>query len=152
MEGEFDQCYRMNGASFDKLLALGRPVLLRDEIQSERRTGTDTINPENTADDYFMRVAAFTPHTPLADVSRSTIYDVIVAVMDALRDSEDLRIHSPTESSSRIEKPATGVMKIIPDDILVSCVVCLDAWVCPNRVPSWEEVPDDATFISGTIR
>ncbi|POM81934.1 LOW QUALITY PROTEIN: Hypothetical protein PHPALM_28 [Phytophthora palmivora] len=70
--------------------------------------------------------------------------------MDALRESEDLRIHSPTESSSRVEKPATGVMKIIRTTSC--CEVCLDDWVCLNRVPSCEEVPDDATFISGTIR
>ncbi|ETI44645.1 hypothetical protein F443_10667 [Phytophthora nicotianae P1569] len=38
LEGQFERCYRMSALSFDKLLALVRPAVLRDELQSERRT------------------------------------------------------------------------------------------------------------------
>jgi len=41
------RCYRMDVASFEKLLVWIRPALLRDELQSVRRTGTDPIKSEN---------------------------------------------------------------------------------------------------------
>ncbi|KAE9078030.1 hypothetical protein PF010_g23281, partial [Phytophthora fragariae] len=47
LEGEFTRCYRMEVESFEKLLLLVRPALLREEVQSERRTGANPITPEN---------------------------------------------------------------------------------------------------------
>ncbi|ETI35142.1 hypothetical protein F443_18465 [Phytophthora nicotianae P1569] len=151
LEGQFEQCYRMSAASFDRLLSFVRPGLLRDEIQSERRTGTDPITPENMLQMTISWLAGGSFHTTrcLAGVSPSGFYDVITAVMDALCECEELRIHSPTESSSRIEELASGFTKISKDGIMTGCVGCLDGWLCQIRAPSSREVPDVAAFFSG---
>ncbi|KUF83284.1 Far upstream element-binding protein 3 [Phytophthora nicotianae] len=151
LEGQFEQCYRMSAASFDRLLSFVRPGLLRDEIQSERRTGTDSITPENMLQMTISWLAGGSFHTTrcLAGVSPSGFYDVITAVMDALCECEELRIHSPTESTSRIEELASGFTKISKDGIMTGCVGCLDGWLCQIRAPSSREVPDVAAFFSG---
>ncbi|POM79132.1 Hypothetical protein PHPALM_3266 [Phytophthora palmivora] len=91
----------------------------------------------------------FYPTRCLAGVSRSAFYDVIVAVMDALCECEDRRIHSPTESSSRIKEIVTGFMKISQDGNLTDCVGCLDGWLCQIRELSCVKVPDVAAFVLG---
>ncbi|ETP27514.1 hypothetical protein F442_23209 [Phytophthora nicotianae P10297] len=151
LEGQFERCYRMSALSFDKLLALVRPAVLRDELQSERRTGTEPITPENMLQMTIAWLAGSSMHTTrcLAGVSPSGFYDVITDVMDALCECVDLRIHSPTESSSRIEELASGFTKISKDGILTGCVGCLGGWLCQIRAPSAREVPDVAAFFSG---
>lgn len=113
LEGQFEQCYRMSAASFDKLLSSVRPGLLRDEIQSERRTGTDPITPENMLQMTISWLAGGSFHTTrcLAGVSRSGFYDAITAVMDALCECEELRIHSPTKSSSPSKSSRPGLRR-----------------------------------------
>ncbi|POM64712.1 Hypothetical protein PHPALM_19724 [Phytophthora palmivora] len=41
LEGQCQRCYRMKVESSELVLSLIRPELVRDEMQSRRRTGTD---------------------------------------------------------------------------------------------------------------
>ncbi|KAE9163401.1 hypothetical protein PF004_g30152 [Phytophthora fragariae] len=141
----------MEVESFEKLLLLVRPALLREEVQSERRTGANPITPENMMQMTISWLAGSNYHTTrcLGGVSRSGFYDITKAVMDALCECDDLRIKAPTQSYSRMQEIADGFTVISKDGIITGCVGCLDGWLCQIRAPSKAEVPDVASFFSG---
>eukprot|EP00644_Phytophthora_capsici_P006828 jgi/Phyca11/103818/e_gw1.8.402.1 len=92
LEGQFKQCYRMEVYSFEKILLLIRPALTRDEVQSERRTGTNPISPENRLQMTISWLAGGNHHTTrcLGGVSSSAFYGITKDVMRALCDCEEL--------------------------------------------------------------
>ncbi|KAG1687584.1 hypothetical protein DVH05_004706 [Phytophthora capsici] len=148
LEGEFERCFRMKVELFEKLLAFVRPKLLRDELQSERRTGTDPITPENMVQMTIFWLAGGNYHTArmLAGVSPSGFYDIKTSVMDALCECEGLHFHSPVEAIDPMMELASGFSWISKDGIMTGCVGCLGGWLCQIRAPSSREVPDVAAF------
>jgi hypothetical protein len=151
LEGQFKRCYRMDVASFEKLLVWIRPALLRDELQSVRRTGTDPIKSENMLQLTISWLAGSNYHTTrcLAGLSESGMCEIMHAVMDAIVACPELRIHSRTESQARMMKTADEFAGISKDSILTGCVGCVDGWLCQIRAPSFKEVPDVSAFFSG---
>ncbi|KAE9025942.1 hypothetical protein PF011_g2803 [Phytophthora fragariae] len=114
LEGQFKRCYRMDVESFERLLRMIRPALLRDEVQSTRRTGTDPITPENMLQMTISWLAGSNYHTirGLAGLSVSGTYDVMHDVMDAIIACLEPRICSPTESKERIMETADAFTNI----------------------------------------
>ncbi|RLN46981.1 hypothetical protein BBJ28_00010038 [Nothophytophthora sp. Chile5] len=148
LEGQFKRCYRMDVESFERLLLMIRPALLRDKVQSTRRTGADPIMPENMLQMTISWLAGSNYHTTrcLAGTSVSGIYEVMHDVMDAIIACPELHIRSPTESKERMLKTSDEFTNISKDNILTGCV---DGWLCQIRAPSSQEVPDVAAFFSG---
>lgn len=151
LEGQFQRCYRMSAESFERLLSFIGPALVRDELQSRRRTGTDPISPEIMLQMTISWLAGSSYHTTrnLGGTSVTAIYDAMHAVMDAICHCTELIIRAPTESAKRMYELADGFTAISKDSVLTGCVGCIDGWLCEIRAPSAREVPDVAAFYSG---
>ncbi|EGZ26251.1 hypothetical protein PHYSODRAFT_327165 [Phytophthora sojae] len=151
LEGQFQRCYRMSAESFERLLSFIRPALVRDELQSRPRTGTDPISPEMMLQMTISWLAGSRYHTTrnLGGTSVTAIYITMHAVMDAICDCPELIIRAPTESAERMYELADGFKAISKDSVLTGCVGCIDGWLCEIRAPSAREVPDVAAFFSG---
>ncbi|OWY94961.1 LOW QUALITY PROTEIN: hypothetical protein PHMEG_00035170 [Phytophthora megakarya] len=151
LEGQFKRCYRMDVASFERLLQMIRPALERDIGQSIRRTGTDPVTPENMLQMTISWLAGSNYHTTrnLAGASVPGFYSCLHAVMDAICEYPELRIRSPAESEEHMLKLADDFTSISADGIMTGCVGCIDGWLYHIRAPSALEVPDVAAFFSG---
>ncbi|KAE8997919.1 hypothetical protein PF011_g15270 [Phytophthora fragariae] len=151
LEGQFKRCYRMDVESFERLLRINRPALLRDEVQSTLRTGMGPITSENMLQMTISWLAGSNYHTTrgLAGISVSGIYGVMHDVMDAIIACPELRIRSPTESKEHMMETADDFTSISKYGILTGCVGCVDGWLCQIRAPSSNEVPGVAAFFPG---
>lgn len=131
LEGQFERCYRMKAASFNRLLSLIRHDLVRDEVQSRHRTGTEPISPENMLQMTISWLAGSSYHTTrcLGGASTSGFYALIHDVMDAICACPELQIRAPTESQQRMLDLADGFAAISRDSILTGCVGCIDGWL-----------------------
>ncbi|ETK81091.1 hypothetical protein L915_13379, partial [Phytophthora nicotianae] len=86
LEGQFQRCYRMKVESFEILQSFIRTALVRDELQSRRRTGTDPISPENMLQMTIAWLAGsgYQVSRCLGGTSVSAVYSVLHEVMDAI--------------------------------------------------------------------
>ncbi|OWZ02267.1 LOW QUALITY PROTEIN: hypothetical protein PHMEG_00026202 [Phytophthora megakarya] len=150
LEGQFKRCYRMDVASFERLLLMIRPALERDIGQSIRRTRTDPVTPENMLQMTISWLAGSNYHMTrnLAGASVPGFYSCLHAVMDAICEYPELRIRSPAESEEHMLKLADDFTSISADGIMTGCVGCIEGWLCHIRAPSALEVPDVAAFFS----
>ncbi|RLN94523.1 hypothetical protein BBJ28_00021220 [Nothophytophthora sp. Chile5] len=64
LEGPFKRCYRMDMESFERLLLMIRPALLRDKVQSTHRTDADPIMPENMLQMTISRFTGYCLNSP----------------------------------------------------------------------------------------
>ncbi|OWY93938.1 hypothetical protein PHMEG_00036480 [Phytophthora megakarya] len=151
LEGQFRRYYRMDACSFERLLSFIGPALVRDELQSRRRTGTAPLLPENMLQMTVSWLAGSNYRTTrcLGGTAVPTIYAVMHEVMNAMCECPELRIHAPTESQERVFDLADGFADISKDTILTGCVGCIDGWLCEIRAPISTEVPEVTAFYSG---
>ncbi|OWY99278.1 hypothetical protein PHMEG_00029746 [Phytophthora megakarya] len=122
LEGQFRRYYRMDACSFERLLSFIGPALVRDELQSRRRSDTDPLSPENMLQMTIPWLVGSKYHTTrcLGGTAVPTIYAVM----------HQLQIHAPTESQEHIFDLADGFADINKHTIVLASMMvgCMKLW------------------------
>ncbi|ETO81929.1 hypothetical protein F444_03844 [Phytophthora nicotianae P1976] len=152
-EGQFQKCYKMSYESFMALATKLDPYLRVDEKQSRNRTGVEPISPVNKLHMCLRWLGGGSYHDirVTSGVSVSAFYASIHEVVDTIVDHPDLQLQFPSTIATQ-RYAAKQFENLSSSRVLKGCVVAIDGWLCPIRVPKKDEVSRVRSFFSGHYR
>ena len=149
-ENKFRRMYRMDLASFNKLVKLIEHDLYVDRKQSRCRTGVEPASTEVMFAMTIRYLAGGSIYDICANsgVSASAFYPIIYRVMHGICNCKELAMKFPKDLSE-CERAAASFKGKSTDGLMDRCVSCVDGWLCHIQVPRWYESANITGFFSG---
>jgi len=148
-ENEFQSYYRMTRSSFDKLFNLFAPVYI-SQRNHQINVAIDRKSLQNKlqltiswlAGGHFQALRAH------GGLSRSSFYQSVDQVMEAIIGITDLRISFPSTNEEAL-KVVEGFRDKSTNGLFDGCVGAIDGWLCPILRPTPTSVNTVIDFFSG---
>jgi hypothetical protein len=146
---KFKRLYRMNYASFTRLVEIIRPMVEVDKEMSYIRTSKGSILPEIMSH-CLLRWLSGGEYLDIrlgAGISVPSFYRCIHKCMDAILAADELSFSFP--SGEQIDTAAREFDAISSNRAIKGCVACVDGYLLRIQVPSATETGNVKAYFSG---